>query len=272
MTGAVLALLLLAPAPQQPPPASGEGPRGTSQDFGAERYDAVGYASWYGEDTQGTTASGAPFDPGRITAAHKTLPLGSFVEVTALDTGRAIVVVITDRGPNVPGRLIDLSRGAAQLLGTDRKALSPVRVRRIDPSPADQATLRSGRPASARLDASPQLLAALRKRLGVPAPAPAPVPASPAPPAPAAATPRAGPGKGAPPPAIRAAGRWFVQVAAFSTAARAKALAERLGGVVQPAAAVYRVRIGPFAARDSAERARERAARAGYGDARLVQE
>ena len=145
MSGAALALMLLAAAPQQPP-ATGEGPRGTSQDFGAERYDAVGYASWYGEDTQGTTASGAPFVPGRITAAHKTLPLGSFVEVTALDTGRAIVVVITDRGPNVPGRLIDLSRGAAQLLGTDRKALSPVRVRRIEPSPADQAALRSGRP------------------------------------------------------------------------------------------------------------------------------
>lgn len=267
MSGAALALMLLAAAPQQPP-ATGEGPRGTSQDFGAERYDAVGYASWYGEDTQGTTASGAPFVPGRITAAHKTLPLGSFVEVTALDTGRAIVVVITDRGPNVPGRLIDLSRGAAQLLGTDRKALSPVRVRRIEPSPADQAALRSGRPASARLDASPQLLAALRKRLGVPAPAVAPPP----PARPATRAPEAAIAKPPPAPAASAAGRWFVQVAAFSTAARAKALAERLGGVVQPAAAVYRVRIGPFAARDSAERARERAARAGYGDARLVQE
>lgn len=267
MNGAALVLMLLAAAPQQPP-ATGEGPRGTSQDFGAERYDAVGYASWYGEDTQGTTASGAPFVPGRITAAHKTLPLGSFVEVTALDTGRAIVVVITDRGPNVPGRLIDLSRGAAQLLGTDRKALSPVRVRRIEPSPADQAALRSGRPASARLDASPQLLAALRKRLGVPAPAVAPPP----PAKPATRAPEAAIAKPPPAPAASAAGRWFVQVAAFSTAARARALAERLGGVVQPAAAVYRVRIGPFAARDSADRARERAARAGYGDARLVQE
>lgn len=267
MNGTALVLMLLAAAPQQPP-ATGEGPRGTSQDFGAERYDAVGYASWYGEDTQGTTASGAPFVPGRITAAHKTLPLGSFVEVTALDTGRAIVVVITDRGPNVPGRLIDLSRGAAQLLGTDRKALSPVRVRRIEPSPADQAALRSGRPASARLDASPQLLAALRKRLGVPAPAVVPPP----PAKPATRAPEAAIAKPPPAPAASAAGRWFVQVAAFSTAARAKALAERLGGVVQPAAAVYRVRIGPFAARDSAERARERAARAGYGDARLVQE
>lgn len=131
----VISLLLMFAGGQQPP--AGEGPRGTSQDFGAERYDAVGYASWYGEDTPGTTASGSRFAPSAITAAHKTLPLGSFAEVTSLVTGRTILVMITDRGPNVPGRLIDLSRGAAQMLGTDRTPVSPVRVRRVTPSAAD---------------------------------------------------------------------------------------------------------------------------------------
>jgi rare lipoprotein A len=75
-------------------------------------YDDVGYASWYGEELAGNaTANGESFNPGGITAAHKTLPLPSYVEVTALDTGRTILVRVNDRGPMVNDRLIDLSRG-----------------------------------------------------------------------------------------------------------------------------------------------------------------
>lgn len=277
----LLALLLAA---QQPP--AGEEPRGTSQDFGAERYDALGYASWYGEESGGTTASGARFDPAAITAAHRTLPLGSFVEVTALDTGRTIVVLINDRGPGRADRLIDLSRGAAHLLGVDRTPIAPVRVRRIFPAGPDQAALRAGHAAGARLDASPQLLAALRKRLSPPAglrpAAAAPVKPQPASAAvkasvPPVAKPVAAPAIPAPPasaprPAVNSAksGAFFVQVASFSSGPRAQALAKRLGGAVDAAGGIHRVRLGPYATREAAWQARENAIRLGYGDARLI--
>ncbi|MGN6690639.1 MAG: septal ring lytic transglycosylase RlpA family protein, partial [Sphingopyxis sp.] len=72
-------------------------------------YDDVGYASWYGEELAGKpTANGEIFNPDGISAAHRTLPLPSYVEVTALDTGRTILVRVNDRGPMVGDRLIDL--------------------------------------------------------------------------------------------------------------------------------------------------------------------
>lgn len=95
-------------------------------------YDETGLSSWYGEEVAGNrTASGERFDPMGLTAAHRTLPLGSLVEVTALATGRTVVVRINDRGPGRRDRLIDLSRGAARLLGADRQSLSPVRIRAL---------------------------------------------------------------------------------------------------------------------------------------------
>ena len=82
------------------------------------RYDEVGIASWYGPGFDGNfTASGEAYDMYAISAAHKTLPFGSIVRVTDLETGRFIVVRINDRGPFVEGRIIDLSFGAARLLG-----------------------------------------------------------------------------------------------------------------------------------------------------------
>lgn len=95
-------------------------------------YAASGLASWYGEEVAGNrTASGERFHPAAITAAHRTLPLGSLVEVTDLSSGRAILVRINDRGPGRADRLIDLSSGAAHLLGTDRRPLSTVRVQAV---------------------------------------------------------------------------------------------------------------------------------------------
>jgi rare lipoprotein A len=74
----------------------------------------VGTASWYGEYFEGrTTASGEPYNMHDLTAAHPTLPLGSWVRVTNLRNGRVVYVRINDRGPIVPGRIIDLSYGAA---------------------------------------------------------------------------------------------------------------------------------------------------------------
>lgn len=90
-------------------------------------YKQTGIASWYGAAFAGRqTASGERFDPAALTAAHRTLPFGTLAEVTALDTGRAIVVRITDRGPFRRERVIDLSAGAARLLGVERR---PTRVR-----------------------------------------------------------------------------------------------------------------------------------------------
>lgn len=79
---------------------------------------ARGVASWYGEPFHGRrTASGEIFDMNELTAAHKTLPFGTRVRVRHASTGKEVTVRINDRGPHVPGRIIDLSRAAASALG-----------------------------------------------------------------------------------------------------------------------------------------------------------
>jgi rare lipoprotein A len=130
----------------------------------APGYDALGYAGWYGGESGNVTARGERFRAKAISGAHTTLPLPSYVEVTALDTGRTILLRINDRGPFVRGRIIDLSRGAADLLGIRVSGTAAVRVRLVDPPERDRARLRAGKPASPRPDASPDTLAALRQR------------------------------------------------------------------------------------------------------------
>lgn len=111
-------------------------------------YDMLGVASWYGHESGNRTANGERFRPGWITAAHTTLPLPTYVEVTALDTGRRILVRINDRGPFVTGpRIIDLSRGAAEQLGIKQNGQARVRVVRVEPSEKDRERLRKGKPA-----------------------------------------------------------------------------------------------------------------------------
>jgi rare lipoprotein A len=89
----------------------------------------VGTASWYGSYFDGrTTASGEAYNMFDLTAAHPTLPLGTWVRVTNLHNGRRIYVRINDRGPIVPGRIIDLSYGAAEALQFNRKGLQRVRL------------------------------------------------------------------------------------------------------------------------------------------------
>ena len=88
-----------------------------------------GKASWYGRHFHGKpTASGEVFDQRLMTAAHKTLPLGSRARVTNLQNGNSVEVTINDRGPFVPGRIIDLSRAAADELGFLETGLAQVRV------------------------------------------------------------------------------------------------------------------------------------------------
>src|SRR5580658_9679472 len=88
----------------------------------------VGTASWYGEYFEGrATASGEPYNMYDLTAAHPSLPLGTWVRVTNLSNGRRISVRINDRGPIIPGRIIDLSYSAAQALAFQQKGLQQVR-------------------------------------------------------------------------------------------------------------------------------------------------
>jgi rare lipoprotein A len=95
-------------------------------------YDETGLASWYSYPPRTRrTADGEWFDARALTAAHKTLPLPSLVEVTNLDNGRRIEVRVNDRGPFVAGRIIDLSRAAADRLGFAGQGTAHVRVRLI---------------------------------------------------------------------------------------------------------------------------------------------
>ena len=93
-------------------------------------YDETGVASWYGEafDRQ-VTANGEVFDLNELTAAHRTLPLPSIVEVTNLQNGRKMTLRVNDRGPYAQNRILDVSRRAAQLLCFERSGTTPVNVR-----------------------------------------------------------------------------------------------------------------------------------------------
>ena len=109
-----------SPAPSAPYYApSSESLRGTRTEV----------ASWYGPGFAGRpTSSGEIYNPEGLTAASKTLPLGSHVRVTNPDTGRSVVVLINDRGPYVRGRSLDLSHGAAQQIGLTGKGVGRVEV------------------------------------------------------------------------------------------------------------------------------------------------
>ena len=128
-------------------------------------YDVLGYAGWYGAESGNRTAAGERFRPGWITAAHPTLPLPTYLEVTALDTGRTAVVRVNDRGPFARGRILDLSRGAADLLGLRARGTAPVRVRRVEPPEAARARLRRGKPAPEGTRVPEPTLANLRAQL-----------------------------------------------------------------------------------------------------------
>jgi rare lipoprotein A len=282
-------------------------------------YDEVGYAALDGAG--GNTVS----------AAHHTLPLPSYVEVTSLTTGRTILVRVERRGPMTDNSLIALSPGAAAQLGASDKA--PVRVRRVNPPEPERAALRLGGRASDRLETPETLLAVLRRKLpsegsaplaqAKPAPgelpvatagAAAPVPAHPA--AVAAARPAPVPSEAAPalpplaplavastparqapptaapvsaPPRVTAAvtpapqprpkpkanppvtpnGAYVVQAGAFSTADRARKVANAVGGSVSRSGKLFRVRTGPFGSRTQAEASLAKVKAAGYSDARI---
>ena len=130
-----------------------------------EHFDVLGYASWYGRESGNRVALGERFDATWITAAHTTLPLPTYVEVTSLDTGRTILVRVNDRGPFSRGRILDLSRGAAEQLGVRARGHAAVRVRRVDPPEEERARLRRGKAVAERPRLSDAALANLRAQL-----------------------------------------------------------------------------------------------------------
>jgi rare lipoprotein A len=113
------------------------------------RHSAYGYrergiASWYGPKFHGKrTSSGEPYDMHAMTAAHKTLPLPSYVRVRNLENGRSVVVRVNDRGPFVKNRLIDLSYAAANALGIVATGTGLVEVEAIDPRAPTEVAVRS---------------------------------------------------------------------------------------------------------------------------------
>ncbi|MCT2400790.1 SPOR domain-containing protein [Novosphingobium mangrovi (ex Huang et al. 2023)] len=245
-------------------------------------YDAVGYA---GVGDAGLAG---------VTGAHKTLPLPCYVEVTALDTGRTILVRLERRGPMVNDVLVELSPMAATQLGLAPGSHSPVRVRRVNPPEQERAMLRVGGRAPERMETPQGLLRVLRRKLAEqsplmpppskppemptmlpaaakPAPKPAFIPAEPKPALPARAATPAAPETPKPAPAAKPAqkGSLVVQVAAFSVEANARKVARQLGGDVSRAGKFWRVRLGPFTNRAQAGPALEKARHAGYSDARI---
>lgn len=228
-------------APADFQPSTGERP-------GEVRHDEVGYA---------LIEAAAPAGAGGLGVGHAGLPIGSHAEVTALDSGKTVLVRIDRHWAGARGQVVALTLAVAQALGLPPGAAAPVRVRAVRPNPADAAALASGRPATPRADAPPALLAALRRKL-------------PTGNAPTMAASRPAAKSAAPPPAMPAArGAYSVQVAALSSAVRARAVADRLGGHVVPIGALHRIQLGPFASAAEAEAARARARQMGFGDARL---
>lgn len=236
-------------------------------------YDEKGIASWYGPTFHTKpTANGEIYNQEDLTAAHKTLPMPSWVEVTNLENGRKQVVRVNDRGPFVDGRIIDLSRKSAEVLGIERPGTARVRVRRVFPEWDWARTTPAPLPTTQKV----QLASAAPATAGValpPAPPPAPVVAPP-PVVSSAPAPTAAPVTPPPAPVATAANAYYIQVAALSDEGRARALASVMADfgqaqVTATGTGLWRVRIGPLSDVKVANTLYDVQA-AGYRDAHLV--
>jgi len=195
----------------------------------AEGYVERGIASWYGRKFHGRrTSSGETYDMHRMTAAHRSLPLPSYVQVTNLDNGRRTVVRVNDRGPFHDNRIIDLSYAAARKLGIVRDGTGLVEVRALAPG---------RQPATVPVSADP-------------------------------------------PPRAAPAPRLFLQAGAFADRANAQRLRARLASLpgaparveetVSGARRLFRVRLGPLAGVEQADRLRAEILAAGMEAPRLI--
>lgn len=245
------------------------------------QYDQRGIASWYGPGFHAlSTANGERYEQDDVSAAHKTLPMPSYVEVENLDNGRKLTVRVNDRGPFVDGRIIDLSRRSAQLLGVDRAGIAKVRVRRVFPdamaiarlTPSPAIARLTPSPAIARLAPSPVIAPPALVLAASPAVAPTAAVADVAVPA---VTTVDLPGVAAVRPAYAPTGQYLVQVAALADAGRIAWLSGYLsafGTVVteRTPSGLIRIRLGPYADAAPANAVLAQLRAAGYTDARLI--
>lgn len=243
------------------------------EDFG---YSEVGMASWYGRQFHGrSTANGETYDMNDMTAAHRTLPLPTIVRVTNLSNGRTVKLRVNDRGPFAKGRIIDVSRRAAQVLGFQNQGVTRVRVEIV----ADESRALAGRGgAQVGLTPDPAVAALNRDQL-------------------AAAAARAKPRSRrvamapiSPPPAAQrgalasvktvSATRTYIQAGSFADRSNAHRVRSRLSGLGPVEVrelevggrGFYRVRVGPLASDARAEQVLADVIRAGYPTSRIVSE
>lgn len=131
---ALISLLLLIVLVFLGSPTTKFGSTKTAPNPKTRHWYQIGRASWYGSAFQGQpTASGKSFNMDSMTCAHRTLPLGSLVRVTNLSNRRSVVVLVNDRGPLVPNRIVDVSYAAARALGF--RGTAHVRLQLIDRTP-----------------------------------------------------------------------------------------------------------------------------------------
>lgn len=211
---------------------------------GADIANETGLAGVYTEGFHGKpTANGEIFDDAAMTAAHPSLPLPSLVQVTNLKNGREIVVRVNDRGPFEPGRLIDLSKRAADVIGVASAAPEQVRVRYLGPAPVQ---MKTGSVASRSVVADTMETPSPVAQVASVRPKPVRVAA------------RAGP---APAPKAVIPGKVYIQTGAFTDIRNAQAMNDALGRRLQvniePArvnnADYFRVLVGPFDTEREAE-------------------
>ncbi len=215
-------------------------------------YVETGIASWYGAEFDGRrTANGEAFDMTRVSAAHRTLPLPSMVKVTNLENGRSLAIRVNDRGPFTRGRIIDVSRKAAELLGFRRAGTARVRVEILatESRQLKQAALQGASAdrqlASLRAPATGQGAVASQDQVTV---------------------------------QIPVATRLYVQVGAFTRPENAARLQSELSGFGQShvhaievdGRRFYRVRVGPIETIGNADWVLGQVIQAGYPQAQLV--
>ncbi|MPZ11059.1 MAG: septal ring lytic transglycosylase RlpA family protein [Kiloniellaceae bacterium] len=253
-------------------------------------YDESGIASWYGPGFHGKrTANGEIYDQDAMTAAHRTLPMPSLVQVTNLENGRSVRVRVNDRGPYAHGRIIDMSKRAADLLGFAGQGTAKVRVQVLEPESRELAMLASGGTAGGSIapPAVPVETVAVQE-LPPPGGAPVQTAAVRAVPSPKQGGSDAGPQDPrvaslvSPEPVVTQMRvrrtQIYVQAGAFTQVANAVRLRARLVslGDVQISKALvgndsfYRVRLGPMADVAQADLALGRLLGNGFNDARVV--
>jgi rare lipoprotein A len=290
-------------------------------------YDETGVASWYGEAfDKKLTANGEIFDLNELTAAHRTLPLPSIVEVTNQQNGRRLQLRVNDRGPYAQNRIIDVSRRAAQLLGFERTGTANVDVRILKDesirvaeaakrgSTGDVVLAAAAVPAGTAVPAPPRPAPAPARSIAVAElPPPSPVPIREPPPEPARIVteehsapavepshrpwliataqaetlpPRAAQPAPSPPAepdrVITPSGssRIFIQAGAFAVPENAQRARSRFSAlanvevtnIAAHGSPLYRVRLGPVATAEEADRLLSRLVSSGFPDARIVKE